>query len=120
MGLRLRPQGVFAWFKRECYDGSTSQIWAMWVKSEERVHPLVKCSKPCTEIYVNEIVHAIDGPPPEREQCVIGLDLCSDETPCPLHDKWKPIRYKIAEMLAGEHLDDLAERVTAKREKMKK
>jgi Rrf2 family protein len=64
--------------------------------------------------------HEIDGPPPEREQCVIGLDLCSDETPCPLHDKWKPIRYKIAEMLAGEHLDDLAERVTAKREKMKK
>ena len=80
----------------------------------------INLGRPAHEIYVNEIVHAIDGPPPEREQCVIGLDLCSDETPCPLHDKWKPIRYKIAEMLAGEHLDDLAERVTAKGEGRKK
>lgn len=79
----------------------------------------VNLGRPADEIYINEIVHAVDGPPPEREQCVVGLDLCSDETPCPLHDQWKPIRSKIGEMLAGEPLDDLAERVIAKRKKMR-
>ena len=69
-------------------------------------------------IYLTEIIDAIDGPPPEREKCVIGLDLCSDETPCPLHHKWKPIRTDIREMLAAENLEELAHRVIVKRKLM--
>ena len=56
-------------------------------------------------IYLTEIIDAIDGPPPEKENCAIGLDLCSDESPCPLHHKWKPIRTDIREMLAAENLN---------------
>ena len=67
---------------------------------------------------MTEIIDAIDGPPPEKEKCVIGLDLCSDESPCPLHHKWKPIRTDIREMLAAENLEELAHRVLDKRKLM--
>ncbi|MBT3478784.1 MAG: Rrf2 family transcriptional regulator [Candidatus Marinimicrobia bacterium] len=80
----------------------------------------VNLGRPANEIYLSEIVQAIDGLPPEKEQCVIGLNLCSDETPCPLHDQWKPIRGKIRHMLASEPLDDLANRVIEKRKLMEK
>ena len=69
-------------------------------------------------IYLTEIIDAIDGPPPETEKCVIGLDLCSDEAPCPLHHKWKPIRTDIREMLSSENLEELAHRVIEKRKIM--
>ena len=69
-------------------------------------------------IYLYQIVDAVDGPPPEEEQCVIGLDLCSDATPCPLHHTWKPIKESIRKMLADENLEELAHRVKEKRKLM--
>ncbi len=78
----------------------------------------VNLARPSKEIFLNEIVHAVDGPPPEKDPCVVGLDLCSDETPCPLHAQWKPIKFQIREMLASEPLDDLAKRVIEKRKIM--
>ncbi len=78
----------------------------------------VNLAKDSKEIYLNQIVYAVDGPPPETDQCVVGLDKCNDDIPCPLHDQWTPIRKQIREMLASEPLDDLAERVLIKRKKM--
>ena len=69
-------------------------------------------------IYLSEIIYAIDGLPPEKDKCVIGLDLCSDDTPCPLHEKWKPIRNDIRDMLESKPLNELAKRVIEKRKKM--
>jgi len=79
----------------------------------------VNLGRPAKEIFLDEIVHAVDGPPPDQDQCVVGLDLCSDLTPCPLHDQWKPIRHKIKNMLESEPLDDLAKRVIEKRKIMR-
>jgi Rrf2 family protein len=79
----------------------------------------ITLNKPAREIYLNQIINAIDGPPPEKEQCVVGLDLCSDETPCPLHEQWKPIRLKLRNMLDSESLDILAKRVLSKRKIMR-
>ncbi len=78
----------------------------------------INLNKPAREIYLNQIVYAIDGIPPEQEQCVIGLDLCSDDTPCPLHEQWKPIRHQLRHMLELESLDGLAKRVMDKRNKI--
>ncbi len=78
----------------------------------------VKLGKDPKNIYLNQIVYAIDGLPPDQEQCVVGLDLCTDDAPCPLHDEWKPIRQRLRDLLAGEPLDDLAQRVIEKRKKM--
>jgi len=78
----------------------------------------VKLGMDPKNIYLNQIVYAIDGLPPDQEQCVVGLDLCTDDAPCPLHDEWKPIRQRLRDLLAGEPLDDLAQRVIEKRKKM--
>jgi len=79
----------------------------------------INLAKPATEIYLNDIVYAVDGLPPDKEQCVVGLDLCSDDTPCPLHEQWKPIRHQLRHMLESESLDHLAKRVIEKRNLMK-
>ena len=71
-----------------------------------------------SNIYLNQIVDAIDWPPPIKEQCAIGLDLCSDDVPCPIHHTWKPIRKAIREMLASENLQELAHRVIETRRLM--
>ena len=70
-------------------------------------------------IHLHEIVYAIDGPPSEQERCAIGLDLCSDDIPCPLHHTWKPIREAIHKMLQSENLEELAKRVIEKKKLMK-
>ncbi len=74
----------------------------------------VKLARPSSEIYLPEIIHAIDGPPPEEEPCIFGLDECSDEQPCPFHPRWEVIREDIDDMLGLESLDKLAEMVTEK------
>ena len=78
----------------------------------------INLAKPATEIYLNDIVYAVDGLPPDREQCVVGLDLCSDDMPCPLHHQWKPIRDQLKQMLQSESLEHLAKRVIEKRRLM--
>ena len=75
----------------------------------------MKLAKDSKEILLNQIVYAIDGLPSDTDQCVVGLDNCNDDIPCPFHDRWDPIRKQIQEMLASASLYDLAERVVEKR-----
>jgi len=42
------------------------------------------------------------------ENCVLGLKICSEETACPVHSKWKPIKEKIVAMMHEHTLDRLA------------
>jgi Rrf2 family protein len=45
------------------------------------------------------------------EDCVLGLKVCSEETACPMHNKWKPIKEKIAALLREQTLEKLAQAV---------
>ena len=45
------------------------------------------------------------------ENCVLGLKLCSDETMCPIHNQWKPIKARIIELLKTQTLEKLARAV---------
>lgn len=80
----------------------------------------IRLGKPATDIYVNQIVEVIDGPKSTEDRCVIGLDYCTEEQPCPLHHRWIVIKEQINEMLDSEDLHDLAQRVIEKRIAMKK
>ncbi|MHB1292498.1 MAG: RrF2 family transcriptional regulator [Sulfuricella sp.] len=42
------------------------------------------------------------------ENCVLGLKICSEETACPVHSKWKPIKEKIVAMMHEHTLERLA------------
>ena len=79
----------------------------------------IKLSRPASTMFLPEIVHAIDGPPEDQDECIFGLDLCSDDQPCPFHHQWKPIRNDIRTMMATENLARLAKRVTEKHNEMK-
>lgn len=71
-------------------------------------------ARPPATISLLDIKEAIDGTA-ELRRCASGLDRCSDETPCPLHDTWKPVRERIEEYLRTTALDELAAAVARKR-----
>lgn len=43
--------------------------------------------------------------------CVLGLKKCSDETACPMHAKWTPIKQGILDLLQEQTLEKLAHAV---------
>ncbi len=75
----------------------------------------IQLNRPAKDIKISDIVHAIDGPPAEVEMCVIGLDVCSDNVPCPLHNQWKLIKGNITNLMEDENLEHLANEITNKR-----
>lgn len=42
------------------------------------------------------------------DECIFGLKVCSDETACPLHARWTPIKEQIIAMLHEQTLASLA------------
>ena len=62
-----------------------------------------------------DIYNAIDGTT-YLDGCAVGLARCSDETPCPLHERWKPVRERIRTYLQTTTLADMAEATRKKRE----
>jgi Rrf2 family protein len=53
------------------------------------------------------ILTLIEGPG-LTEDCVLGLKECGDETACPMHAQWKPIKTKIVKLLNQQTLGKLA------------
>lgn len=45
------------------------------------------------------------------QSCVLGLKKCSDETACPMHFRWLPVKEKALEMLNEMTLEKLAHAV---------
>ena len=60
-----------------------------------------------SQIKLSQIVTALDG---DRvfTGCGLGLNQCSEEHPCPVHDKFKSIRNELAFMLENTNLEELA------------
>lgn len=58
-------------------------------------------------IKLSQIVNAIDGDSIYKG-CGLGLETCSEEHPCPVHDKFKDIRNNLRNMLETTTLEELA------------
>jgi Rrf2 family transcriptional regulator, iron-sulfur cluster assembly transcription factor len=58
-------------------------------------------------ITLRDVVAAIDGLDQFLE-CAVGLENCSDESPCPLHDTWKGLRTQMMNYLENTTLADMA------------
>jgi Rrf2 family protein len=52
--------------------------------------------------------------------CGIGMKNCSEENPCPLHEKYAPIRESINRLVSGETVQSLAEKVNRREVDIKK
>lgn len=60
------------------------------------------------KIFLLDIVKVIDGPG-ITENCVLGLPSCSDEHPCPVHDKFLAVRNHLTGVLQSTSLSDVKE-----------
>ncbi len=78
----------------------------------------IKLARPAADINLLQIVTAIDGPQPEEEMCVIGLDICSDSVACPLHNQWKHVKEDIKKALHEQTLAALAAGMRRKRKQL--
>jgi len=65
-------------------------------------------------ITLRDVVAAIDGLN-QFAECAVGLEGCSDESPCPLHDTWKGLRGQLMNNLEVTTLADMAAAVTRKK-----
>ncbi len=80
----------------------------------------VELARSSEKITILQIVNAIEGPPPEEEMCVIGLEVCSDDVVCPLHNQWQHIRELVRDTLSNQTLLDLVEGMHQKRRELAK
>lgn len=66
------------------------------------------------EISLLEILQIIDGAD-HIDRCAVGLDLCNEFAPCPLHDEFKPLRDAIRAYLEGTTLAAMSGALKRKR-----
>ncbi len=78
----------------------------------------IKLGRESNKITLLQIVSAIEGPPPEQDMCVIGLDVCSDNVACPLHNQWQHVKTLVQDTLQNQTLEDLAEGMRSKRQEL--
>jgi len=60
------------------------------------------------EVRLSQVVAAIDGDSIYRG-CGLGLSECSDEMPCPVHDRFVAVREELRQMLETTRIKDLCE-----------
>lgn len=60
-----------------------------------------------SSVNILDIVNLIEGSK-IVSGCIFGLKQCSCENPCPMHDRYSPIRDSFEKLLASETIDSLA------------
>ncbi len=66
----------------------------------------ITLSRPPRAITLWDILRTIEGSP-ETEPCVLGLQACSEQTPCPVHHQFAPIRADTRRLLEETTLASL-------------
>jgi len=62
------------------------------------------------ELKLMQVVQIIDGLD-IFEVCGIGMKICSDESPCPIHENFKVVKEEIKKLLNEKSLRDLIDDV---------
>ncbi len=67
------------------------------------------------DMTVIEVIEAIDGPINLNQHCILGLDVCTDEESCALHDYWKMFREQYFSTISNMTLAEAAVSLEKKR-----
>jgi Rrf2 family iron-sulfur cluster assembly transcriptional regulator len=70
-------------------------------------------ARPAHLITLMDIVEAVDQKL-AFDGCVVGLERCNDQMPCPQHDLYKPIRQRLKDYMTTTTLADLAASLRSK------
>jgi len=73
-----------------------------------------KLARDPEQLTVHDLVQAMDGGDIAKI-CVLGLDKCNDEQPCPMHDEWLNFRRTLMERVYSMTIADLGRNLQAKR-----
>lgn len=68
------------------------------------------------EIQVLEVLSAVEDISRLTTECVLGLDECSDEVSCPMHNTWKAFRERLLSRLEALTVADLVVELSRKRQ----
>jgi Rrf2 family protein len=66
----------------------------------------IELGKPPDAITLWSLVHALEGRG-DADRCVLGIGNCSAKNPCPLHERWAPLRDEFQRLLEGTTLAEL-------------
>ena len=72
-------------------------------------------SRPADEITLIEVVSAVEDPRRLEAECVLGIDECNDDAPCPMHETWKSFRDGALEALRTLTVARLVEELERKK-----
>jgi len=80
------------------------------INSQKGVHGGFFLDRFQSDLKLIDIVEAIDGKA-LFTGCGLGLKQCSDEDPCPIHDKFKGVRNDLKKMLQETTIEDLGKQL---------
>lgn len=66
-----------------------------------------------TSLYA--LIEAVEGPISDTD-CVLGLVICSDEAPCPMHEFWQSFRDTFRDRMESVSLEDVVLAAEKKRQ----
>lgn len=66
-----------------------------------------RLTTPADKVTLEQIVSAIEGGD-HLAECVGGFKNCSEENPCPLHERWKEVKDVLEEFFQTTTLRDMA------------
>ena len=78
------------------------------VEGRKGVHGGFRLRRPPRETSMAQVVEAVEGPQWDAA-CLMGLESCSDERACPLHEEWKRLREQIVERMRRTSLAEIVE-----------
>ncbi|HJO04361.1 MAG TPA: Rrf2 family transcriptional regulator [Acidobacteriota bacterium] len=64
-------------------------------------------SRPPDKIFVVEVLRAVEDVDTVLTECILGLEECSDSTPCAMHDLWGGYRETLWNTLCTTTISDL-------------
>lgn len=73
-----------------------------------------RLARPPVETSLYRLIEAVEGPI-EEDECLLGLESCSDRTMCPVHEVWKPFRSAFRQRMEATTLADVVEAAERKR-----
>ena len=72
---------------------------------------LLKAPEAISLYHIKKLIDGVE----DLDECAVGLGRCNSQTPCPLHDEFKPLREKIKRYLQESTLSEMTRAVDRKK-----
>jgi Rrf2 family protein len=68
-------------------------------------------ARSASQVHLGEVVEAVEGAE-FGEKCILGLDACSAEDPCPLHAQWHRFKTEMLEVMRLQSIEEVMQKST--------